>query len=212
MNKNVISLNETTGIVTDGDVKVVTLDGKNSDMSKILRKENRLEQEKAKVDELAKCKKRVNNRIQNKKWLSGCFALLSGFQLAAAAVVKTTNPILWATLILTAVVVTPIVCIANNIKEGDFYKLIKIRDEKIPKKIKESKIRIKKLEKEIGEMKENVNYVETDLTASRDYIFNIPSRKNEFGGYYNTPCADAKVLRLTNDRSLSNSNNAAKRR
>ena len=54
MNKNVISLNETTGIVTDGDVKVVTLDGKNSDMSKILRKENRLEQEKAKVNELAK--------------------------------------------------------------------------------------------------------------------------------------------------------------
>lgn len=212
MNKNVISLNETTGIVTDGDVKVVTLEGNSSDMNKILRKENRLELERTKVNELSKCKKRVNNRIQNKIWMSSCFALLSGFQLAAAAVVKISNPILWATLILTGVVITPIVCIASNIKKGDFYKLTKIRDENIPKKIKESKIRIKKLEKEIGEMKENVNYVETDLTASRDYVFNIPSRKNEVGGYYNTPSADAKVLRLTNERTLSNQNNVLKRR
>ena len=212
MNKNVISLNETTGIVTDGDVKVVTLEGNSSDMNKILRKENRLELERTKVNELSKCKKMVNNRIQNKIWMSSCFALLSGFQLAAAAVVKISNPILWATLILTGVVITPIVCIASNIKKGDFYKLTKIRDENIPKKIKESKIRIKKLEKEIGEMKENVNYVETDLTASRDYVFNIPSRKNEVGGYYNTPSADAKVLRLTNERTLSNQNNVLKRR
>lgn len=212
MNKNVISLNETTGIVTDGDVKVVTLEGNSSDMNKILRKENRLELERTKVNELSKCKKRVNNRIQNKIWMSSCFALLSGFQLAAAAVVKISNPILWATLILTGVVVTPIVCIANNIKEGDFYKLSMIRDEKIPKKIKESKIRIKKLEKEISEMKENVNYVETDLTSSRDYIFNVPARKNGVGGYYNTPSADAKVLRLTNERKLSNQNNGVKRR
>ena len=212
MNKNVISLNETTGIVTDGDVKVVTLKGNSSDMNKILRKENRLELERTKVNELSKCKKRVNNRIQNKIWMSSCFALLSGFQLAAAAVVKISNPILWATLILTGVVVTPIVCIANNIKEGDFYKLSMILDEKIPKKIKESKMRIKKLEEEIGEMKENVNYVETDLTASRDYVFNIPSRKNEVGGYYNTPSADAKVLKLTNERTLSNQNNGSKRR
>ena len=212
MNKNVISLNETTGIVTDGDVMVVTLEGNSSDMNKILRKENRLELERTKVNELSKCKKRVNNRIQNKIWMSSCFALLSGFQLAAAAVVKISNPILWATLILTGVVITPIVCIASNIKKGDFYKLTKIRDENIPKKIKESKIRIKKLEKEIGEMKENVNYVETDLTASRDYVFNIPSRKNEVGGYYNTPSADAKVLRLTNERTLSNQNNVLKRR
>lgn len=212
MNKNVISLNETTGIVTDGDVKVITIDGNSSDMNKILRKENRLELEKEKVNELAKCKRRVNNRIQNKKWMTVVFTVLSGFQLAAAAVAKTINPVLWITLILTGVVVTPIACIINNINVGNFYKLTKVRDEKIPKKIKESQSRIKKLEKEIGEMKEDINYVETDLTASHDYVFNIPPRQYEIGGYYNTPIADAKVIKLTNERTLLNQNNGVKRR
>lgn len=212
MNKNVISLNETTGIVTNGDVKVITIDGNSSDMNKILRKENRLELEKEKVNELAKCKRRVNNRIQNKKWMTVVFAVLSGFQLAAAVVAKTINPVLWVTLVLTGVVVTPIACIINNINVGNFYKLTKVRDEKIPKKIKESQARIKKLEKEIGEMKEDINYVETDLTASHDYVFNIPPRQYEIGGYYNTPSADAKVIKLTNERTLLNQNNGIKRR
>lgn len=212
MNKNVISLNETTGIVTNGDVKVITIDGNSSDMNKILRKENRLELEKEKVNELAKCKRRVNNRIQNKKWMTVVFTVLSGFQLAAAVVAKTINPVLWVTLVLTGVVVTPIACIINNINVGNFYKLTKVRDEKIPKKIKESQSRIKKLEKEIGEMKEDINYVETDLTASHDYVFNIPPRQYEIGGYYNTPSADAKVIKLTNERTLLNQNNGIKRR
>lgn len=212
MNKNVISLNETTGIVTNGDVKVITIDGNSSDMNKILRKENRLELEKEKVNELAKCKRRVNNRIQNKKWMTVVFAVLSGFQLAAAVVAKTINPVLWVTLVLTGVVVTPIACIINNINVGNFYKLTKVRDEKIPKKIKESQSRIKKLEKEIGEMKEDINYVETNLTASHDYVFNIPPRQYEIGGYYNTPSADAKVIKLTNERTLLNQNNGIKRR
>ena len=212
MNKNVISLNETTGIVTNGDVKVITIDGNSSDMNKILRKENRLELEKEKVNELAKCKRRVNNRIQNKKWMTVVFTVLSGFQLSAAVVAKTINPVLWVTLVLTGVVVTPIACIINNINAGNFYKLTKVRDEKIPKKIKESQSRIKKLEKEIGEMKEDINYVETDLIASHDYVFNIPPRQYEIGGYYNTPSADAKVIKLTNERTLLNQNNGIKRR
>ena len=54
MNKNVISLNETTGIVTNGDIKVVSINGSNEDMNNILKKENKLEYVKERTNKLKK--------------------------------------------------------------------------------------------------------------------------------------------------------------
>ena len=54
MNKNVISLNETTGIVTNGDIKVVSTNGSNEDMNNILKKENKLEYVKERINKLKK--------------------------------------------------------------------------------------------------------------------------------------------------------------
>lgn len=212
MNKNVISLNETTGIVTNGDVKIVTFDGDSSEMNKILRKENRLENEKSRKKELAKYKKHVINNIRKKNNLLVTFTFLSGIQLAAARVVETINPYLWITLVISGVIVTPFLWIAKTIEYGDYYNLARIRDQIFPKKEKESNTRIKKLEQEITDMKNDINYTETNLETSHEYVFNIPSREYEIGGYYNTPVTDAKVFKLVQERNLPSQNNSSKRR
>lgn len=211
MNKNVISLNETTGIVTNGDIKVVSTNGSNDDMNNILKKENKLEYVKERTNKLKKCKRNVNNHIKNKYWMTGVYMFLIGIQLAAAFTIKYSHPILWAVLIITGVIVTPIKCISDNIDAGRFYDLYKIRDEEIPKKIRESKAKERQIAQEISEMKEKIGYVETDLTTSHQYSFDVPMSKSETGGYYNTPNTNAKVLKLVDNHMINQTKDIKKR-